>query len=331
MLAREAISSANAVEHEYPARAEWAIAAALFLFALGVFFAQAVSRANVEQIAAAAMLFAALTGTTLALSVKSCRDVLQRMGAPVPVKVLAAPLVITAAIAAYGAFAGLDVVSRAALFGAYLVLPALIVWTRGGVAPSPLRILIAAVSLWLPIEFDLLPSLRLPDPGGLRATPLVGLTNGLFLFLVACPIERIGYTFGLRGRDFRPALLATLIFALVGLPIGLATGFLQWQPRIEWVTILVAPLAIYLATGVPEEFLFRGLIQNALEQWVGRAALPLAAVIFGLAHLPDMRYVVLATLAGVAYGWVYIKTRRITAAAITHALVDWIWVLLFRA
>jgi hypothetical protein len=331
MLAREATSSANALEHEARARAEWPIAAALFLFALGVFFAQAGGRASAEEIAAAALLFAALTGTTLALSVTRWRDALRRMRAPVPVKLFAAPLGITAAIAGYSAFAGLDVVPRTALFGAYLVVPALIVWTRGGVAPSPLRILIAAVSLWLPIEFDLLPSLRLPDPGGLRATPFVGLTNGLFLFLVACPVQRIGYTFRLRGCDVRPALLATLIFALVGLPIGLATGFLQWHPRIEWVTTLVTPLAIYLATAVPEEFLFRGLIQNALEQWFDRAALPLAAVIFGLAHLPDMRYVVLATLAGVAYGWVYRKTRRITAAAMTHALVDWIWVWLFRA
>ena len=32
----------------------------------------------------------------------------------------------------------------------------------------------------------------------------------------------------------------------------------------------------------------------------------------------------------VAYGYVYQVTRRITASAVTHALVDWIWVLLLR-
>jgi hypothetical protein len=96
------------------------------------------------------------------------------------------------------------------------------------------------------------------------------------------------------------------------------------------VSIAVAPFAIYLATAVPEEFLFRGLIQNSLERLLGRAGLPIAAIVFGLAHLPDPRYVVLATLAGFAYGWVYRRTRRITASAVTHAVVDWIWVLLFR-
>jgi membrane protease YdiL (CAAX protease family) len=134
----------------------------------------------------------------------------------------------------------------------------------------------------------------------------------------------------LNRRDVRLALVATFAFALIGAPIGLTTGFLRWNPRPEWVAIVVAPVAIYLATAIPEEFLFRGLIQNALERLIGRAALPIASVIFGLAHMPDLRYVLLATLAGFAYGWVYSRTRRITAAAITHAVVDWIWVLLLR-
>jgi membrane protease YdiL (CAAX protease family) len=196
--------------------------------------------------------------------------------------------------------------------------------------PHLVRVLAAAIILWLPIEFSLLPPLRLPPPDGLRAAPFAALAAGLYLFLVACPLERIGYTFQLSRRDFRVALIATAAYAIVGLPIGLATGFLEWHPRPDAVRLAVAPLAIYLATGVPEEFLFRGLIQNALERAIGRAALPLASIIFGLAHLPDVRYVLLATLAGLAYGWVYLATRRITASAVTHALVDWIWVLLLR-
>jgi uncharacterized protein len=156
------------------------------------------------------------------------------------------------------------------------------------------------------------------------------LAAGLYLFLVACPLDRIGYTFQLNRRDFGVALLATVGFAVVGIPIGLATGFLEWNPRPDVLRVAVAPIAIFLATGVPEEFLFRGLIQNSLERVIGRAALPVASIIFGLAHLPDLRYVLLATLAGLAYGWVYLVTRRITASAVTHALVDWIWVLLLR-
>jgi membrane protease YdiL (CAAX protease family) len=323
-------SDARVIEDGDRTRAEWPAAAALFAFAIAVFLAQAAGRASALRVIASGVLFGGLAGVTLALSVTDVRERLRRARMPVLLNVLAAPVAITTAIALYSAVAGLPVVPRAAAFGVYLALPALIVWTRRGVSPKPLRVLVAAVALWLPIEFALLPTLRLPDPGGLRATPLVGLTNGLYLFLVACPVARVGYTFSLRSSDVRPALLATVLFAIVGIPIGLATGFLHWNPRLEWATVLVAPVAIYLATAVPEEFLFRGLIQNALEQWAGRAGLPIAAVIFGVAHLPDRRYVLLAAIAGVAYGWVYMRTRRVTAAAVTHALVDWIWMLLLR-
>jgi membrane protease YdiL (CAAX protease family) len=307
---------------------EWWPAIFLFLFAMAVFIAQKASRVREVSTLGAGALFAVLTGLTLALSVTACRERLRTRSQTV--NVLAAPLAITAAIAICCGVIGLPIAPRAAAFGAYLTIPAVLVCVGRAGAPNPVRVLGAAIVLWLPIEFALLPQLRLPPPDGLRAAPFAALATGLYLFLVACPLDRIGYTFRLSGRDLRLALIATAAFAVVGLPIGLATGFLQWNPRLDAVRLAVAPIAIYLATGVPEEFLFRGLIQNTLERAIGRAALPIASIIFGLAHLPDVRYVLLATLAGLAYGWVYQATRRITASAVTHALVDWIWVLLLR-
>jgi membrane protease YdiL (CAAX protease family) len=311
------------------ARREWWPAVCLFLFAMAVFFARDASRAGETATLAAGALFALLSGAIMALSVTACRERL-RTRSPV-VNMLAAPLTITAAIAICCAAIGLPVLPRAAAFAAYLIIPALLVAAGCAGPPGLVRVLGAAIVLWLPIEFDLLPQLRLPPPDGLRAAPFAALATGLYLFLVACPLDRIGYTFQLDRRDLRLALIATAAFAIVGIPAGLATGFLEWNPRLDAVRIAVAPIAIFLATGVPEEFLFRGLMQNALERAIGRGALPIASIVFGLAHLPDLRYVLLATLAGLAYGWVYQATRRITASAVTHALVDWLWVLLFRA
>ena len=100
--------------------------------------------------------------------------------------------------------------------------------------------------------------------------------------------------------------------------------------------ITTLSVLIFLFTGVPEETLFRGFLQGVLARGTGRALVALAAVslLFGAAHLdngpsPDWRYAVLATLAGVAYGSVYLKTRRIIAPALTHTLVDATWKLLF--
>jgi membrane protease YdiL (CAAX protease family) len=308
---------------------EWWPAIFLFLFAMAVFIAREASRIGQVRTLGAGALFAGLTGLTLALSVTECRERL-RTRRPA-IDMLAAPLAITAAIALCCGVIGLPIVPRAAAFGAYLTIPAVLVCVGRAGVPDLVRVLGAAIVLWLPIEFDLLPQLRLPPPDGLRAAPFAALAAGLYLFLVACPLDGIGYTFRLSSRDVRVALVATAAFAVVGLPIGVVTGFLEWNPRPDAVRLAVAPIAIYLATGVPEEFLFRGLIQNTLERAIGRgAALPIASIIFGLAHLPDVRYVLLATLAGLAYGWVYLTTRRITASAVTHALVDWIWVLLLR-
>ena len=310
---------------------EAGLAAGLFAFAIVAFWASNSRRAAADDTVAALLLFGALTGITLSLSVGRWCLWLRDLRLPFLVRIFAAPVVITSAVAIYSAVVGLPVVLNAAAFGAYLTMPAAIAATPSGNSPGAVRVLVAATALWLPIEFDLLPPLRLPPPGGFRAAPFVGLTNGLFLFLVAFPLPQIGYTFLLRLRELGTAAIAALVFAVGAVPIGLGTGFLEWHPRSDLAALLAAPFAIYLATAVPEEFLFRGLIQNALERRIGRAALPCAAVIFGFAHLPDLRYVLLATLAGFAYGWVYQRTRRVTASAVTHAIVNWIWLVLLRA
>jgi CAAX protease family protein len=279
---------------------------------------------------AALLLFALLTGATLSLSVTSWRERLRAFSTRPLVQLLGVPLAIVGAIVVYSAKVGLPIAPRAIAYGAYLFVPALIAAPRIGSQPSPVQVLAAALCLWLPVEFHLLPPVALPPSGGLPVAELAALTTGLYLFLVARPVDRIGYTFLLTRRDAALALAATAAFAIPGIPLGIGSQFLTWHPRVNVVSGAVVPFAIYLATAVPEEFLFRGLIQNSLERLFGRAGLPVAALVFGLAHLPDRRYVVLATLAGVAYGWVYRRTRRITASAITHALVDWIWILLFR-
>jgi len=95
-----------------------------------------------------------------------------------------------------------------------------------------------------------------------------------------------------------------------------------------------------LLVALMEEVLFRGMIQNLLTRRLGndKLSLPIAAIVFGLAHLnnategfatPNWAYALMATLAGLAYGWVWMRTGRVTASAITHALVNLIWVVLF--
>lgn len=227
---------------------------------------------------------------------------------------------------------------RALAYAAYLLAPALLVALARGHGerradagePPPLLVLAAAALLWLPIELDLVPALRVPAPRGTDVSRFLGLADAIWLFLVAWPLPRAGFA-PPRGRDVALAAAAFAVYSLVALPVGFATGFIVWNPRPTFPDAARAPALIYALIALPEEFLFRGLIQNAIERLMAPgAALAVASVIFGLAHLPDPRYVLLATVAGAAYGWVYRRTGRVTAAAVTHMLVDAVWVLLLR-
>ena len=105
--------------------------------------------------------------------------------------------------------------------------------------------------------------------------------------------------------------------------------------------LILAPatfLGIFLFTAIPEEFLFRGLIQNCLERIAGRriVGLIVASVVFGASHLnnglpiPNYRYFLMATVAGIFYGVAWQRTGNLTASGLTHALVDTAWSVLFR-
>ncbi|HET7563767.1 MAG TPA: type II CAAX endopeptidase family protein [Gemmatimonadaceae bacterium] len=278
------------------------------------------------------MLFVLLVGAYLALSVRTVRDALHSVLHSNAARMLAAPVVLWMASVIYLRLAGYAADARVGPFAAYLVLPALVV--ASGSTPlgrAPVRELAAAVLLWLPIEFHLLPTLPIPVAGGYNAVPFLALVEGLYLFLIARPLDGVGYTYLLTWRDARLALTSFALFAIIAIPIGLGTRFLAWNPDVRFGSLVVRPILIYLVTAIPEELLFRGLIQNLLTRWLGAPrALPIAAVIFGLAHFPDPRYMLLATIAGFAYGWVYLRTGKITASAVTHALVDGVWVAMLR-
>ena len=88
---------------------------------------------------------------------------------------------------------------------------------------------------------------------------------------------------------------------------------------------------IFVATALPEEILFRSLIQNWLMQKFGSttAVLVVASLIFGCAHInngpqafPNWHYMILATIAGFAYGKVFQRASSAIASMTLHALVD---------
>jgi len=199
---------------------------------------------------------------------------------------------------------------------------------------SPGRMLLAAVALGtLAGIWERGLQIRVPGGQHLSLAFLVGIDLALLLFLVVRPLRTFDVGVGLTGREIGLALGAVAALAVVAIPAGFGLGFLSIQSRWIGLSHGVARLfGLIVFVGLPEELLFRGTIQEAFSRlWSPRIGLLLGSVVFGLVHLPkhapplNWRYAILATLAGLAYGWVYQKTGKLWAAALTHGSVDWIW------
>lgn len=200
--------------------------------------------------------------------------------------------------------------------------------------PSGGRILLSALGLWvLAGIWD--PTLRIRTPGDLHRSLafFAALDLGLFLFLVVRPLRTLDVRVGLTAGEVLTALGAVAVLAAVALPTGFAIGFLRFESR--WIGPgygAVRLLGLILFVGLPEEVLFRGLLQEGLSRiWTPRAGLLMASAIFGLTHIVkyypplNWRYALVASLAGLAYGRVYQRTGKLAAAAVTHGATDWIW------
>jgi uncharacterized protein len=166
--------------------------------------------------------------------------------------------------------------------------------------------------------------------------PLYSVLVGGYAFMVIRNLEGVGYRLTFRKDDVVDGLVNFVGFSLLGIPLGIAINFIHPHAQGVSVAEFVGQLVgIYVTIAIPEELLFRGILQNFLVKSIrtprhGLYGLVIASVVFGLSHLhhspvPNWRYAILATLAGLFYGNAYRTRHRLCASALTHALVDTMW------
>lgn len=229
---------------------------------------------------------------------------------------------------------------RAMLVGAaYTVLPTILLAASIGESASTWEDYAAVLLIWLPVEFRWMYGL-FPYPGVLShtLTVLLAVSVAVAAFLLLRRLDGIGYGVDWRRGFGLHVVLGFAIFAALAIPLGLKIRFMAWDPSFARLRSLplFAP-GILLFTAWPEEFLFRGLLQNLLSRsfhnrWAGLAV---ASIIFGLSHIlhapyPNWKYVLLATIAGLFYGHAWMKTGSLLPGVLVHALVDISWHVLFR-
>lgn len=156
-------------------------------------------------------------------------------------------------------------------------------------------------------------------------------------FMVLRNLEGVGYRLLWRKSDVFDGSMNLVAFALLGIPLGIALNFIHphMNDRVSLGGFLLQFIGIYLTVAIPEEMLFRGILQNLLVRSIHRGphgvyGLLIASVVFGAAHLhhapvPNWRYAILAALAGAFYGNAFRTRQRLCASGLTHALVDTLW------
>ncbi|MDW8395297.1 MAG: type II CAAX endopeptidase family protein [Anaerolineae bacterium] len=193
-------------------------------------------------------------------------------------------------------------------------------------------LLCATLSIWYSIEFGAFPDVQIDPAVNLNYFYLAAILTLLYALSAAGWLPNVGFHFHASFHELASALLSLAVFAVPALGIGLASGFLKPELQPFSVESLTRAGSVYLFVALPEEILFRGVLLRYLHSTLAVPAAPallLSAVIFGAAHLNNPPgvgwYFVLATLAGIAYGWIFLSTGKVTLSALVHTSVNWVW------
>ena len=197
--------------------------------------------------------------------------------------------------------------------------------------------------------------------GGTQGHYLMMGAGGMYGLLVFGGIRKfnIQARWELSGQDLKWIFA---IFAIISIPVwcvGRYFGFIQpgLHPFFlhQQYAILLIALHFLFANGIPEELLFRGVLQSAIRRrlgplgghrWGSTLTVLATALLFGSSHLfavriitnasgvitngfPNLPYALMAFLGGIAFGTVFELRKSLLAAVILHALVNTVWVLFF--
>jgi membrane protease YdiL (CAAX protease family) len=150
--------------------------------------------------------------------------------------------------------------------------------------------------------------------------------------LIERRVQDPGYGFIPNWREWRIGALHYLYFLPVAACLALPLRAVRFVPPAPlWKTAGIF-LGFFWVVALFEEFVFRGVLQQWLEEWrwSRAASLAIASVIFGSVHLwfrnfPNWRWALIAAALGWFCGRARNQAGSIRAGVVTHALVVATW------
>ena len=119
--------------------------------------------------------------------------------------------------------------------------------------------------------------------------------------------------------------IAVLIYAIAFIFFfGEPTTITELPGGTSWdsspVALILTFISICILTPISEELLFRGYILDALNRLHGKwPAIIISSIIFGMVHF-DPFTMGTATIGGVIYGWIRVRTGSLVPVIVAHAM-----------
>lgn len=144
---------------------------------------------------------------------------------------------------------------------------------------------------------------------------------------VTLAMRVMGLRFQTVGLNRRSLLLQLLVSSS-----GLAFGYLEYQilrplplaKTFTWRQLWLPAIILMVSTGLMEELIFRGLLQRATGQLLGRFSVPYVSALFAVLHLGyrSVLDVMLVFLVALFFGYVAEKTQSIVGVSLAHGFTN---------
>jgi uncharacterized protein len=135
-------------------------------------------------------------------------------------------------------------------------------------------------------------------------------------------VQGLAVTWGMRREGFAAALKASAWFAIPAAVMILLMGHINGRPLFPmtfWLLIFLYPLWGFAQQFALQCFLSRNLQFGGCCTATHRAAL--TAVVFSMAHFPNIPLMELTFLAGLVFTWLFIRFRNLWAIGILHGIL----------
>ena len=128
-------------------------------------------------------------------------------------------------------------------------------------------------------------------------------------------------------RSSLPFILGSILLLLW---IGMGSHLIAFDPKLPAYSLFWIFINLFFAV-IPEESLFRGLLQKELFRWLGGGlkahigCVLISSIMFTLFHLiwvANLPFLALVFTAGIAYGAIYQYTQKIESAILCHFAVN---------